>query len=86
MKREPHLDSFGSMSGIPVVHGREDVNCLSADSRQAVDTLVDLAVAAGWSEPWPPTRRGRQMYGRADADLDGHLWEILWMDPQAAEI
>ena len=25
------------------------------------------------------------MYGRSFHDLDGHLWEVMWMDPEAAE-
>ena len=25
------------------------------------------------------------MYGRSVADPDGHIWEIMWMDPAAAE-
>jgi len=24
------------------------------------------------------------MYGRSYADPDGHIWEIMWMDPEAA--
>jgi uncharacterized protein len=59
----------------------EAILCLGAESRQAVDVLVDAALAAGGSEPRPPQRCGEQMYGRTYADLDGHLWEILWSDP-----
>jgi hypothetical protein len=25
------------------------------------------------------------MYGRSVADPDGHIWEIMWMDPAAGE-
>jgi predicted lactoylglutathione lyase len=57
---------------------------LGVDSREAVDALVDKAVAAGGSEP-----RGAQdhgfMYTRAFDDLDGHGWEVLWMDPGFVE-
>ncbi|MGW6985118.1 VOC family protein [Streptomyces sp. NPDC054932] len=54
--------------------------CLSADSRTAVDELVDGALAAGATEPRPAQDHG-VMYGRAFDDLDGHTWEIMWMDP-----
>jgi predicted lactoylglutathione lyase len=57
--------------------------CLSAESRQAVDTLVDRALAAGGTEVREPLSEGDHMYGRSYADLDGHIWEILWMDPTA---
>ncbi|MFF8269094.1 VOC family protein [Streptomyces sp. NPDC016562] len=54
--------------------------CLSAPSRAAVDELVDGALAAGATEPRPAQDHG-VMYGRAFDDLDGHTWEIMWMDP-----
>jgi predicted lactoylglutathione lyase len=58
---------------------------LSADSRQAVDGLVDKALAAGGTEVREPVSQGDLMYGRAFADPDGHIWEIFWMDPAAAQ-
>jgi predicted lactoylglutathione lyase len=58
----------------------EVLTCLSAESRSAVDALVDKAVKAGATEPRPPMDYGF-MYGRAFDDLDGHTWEIMWMDP-----
>ncbi|MEU9029319.1 VOC family protein [Streptomyces sp. NPDC048383] len=58
--------------------------CLSAESRAAVDELVDAAVAAGGTEPRPAQDHGF-MYGRAFDDLDGHTWEIMWMDPAAVQ-
>ncbi|MEU3060280.1 VOC family protein [Streptomyces subrutilus] len=54
--------------------------CLSAESRAAVDELVDAAVGAGATEPRPAQDHGT-MYGRAFDDLDGHTWEIMWVDP-----
>ena len=56
---------------------------LSADSREAVDALADAAVAAGGTNFREPQDMGF-MYGRAFADLDGHVWEVVWMDPNAA--
>jgi predicted lactoylglutathione lyase len=56
--------------------------CLSCPSREAVDAMVRKAVAAGGS-----TYKNEQdygfMYGHGFQDLDGHLWELIWMDPAA---
>jgi len=57
----------------------EVITCLSAASRAAVDALVDKALAAGASEPMPARDYGF-MYQRGFQDLDGHLWEIAYMD------
>jgi predicted lactoylglutathione lyase len=54
--------------------------CLSADSRQAVDQLVDKAMAAGAGANRDLQDYGF-MYGRSFQDPDGHIWEIMWMDP-----
>ena len=56
--------------------------CLSCDSRDAVDALVRKAVAAGASTPNPPKDDGF-MYGHGYQDLDGHLWELMYMDMSA---
>lgn len=55
---------------------------LSSESREAVDTLVTSAVAAGATETRDPQDHGF-MYQRTFSDLDGHTWEIVWMDPTA---
>ncbi|WP_122261829.1 VOC family protein [Ornithinimicrobium cerasi] len=55
--------------------------CLSAASREAVDALVDRAVLAGGTDVRTEDRGA--MYGRSYADPDGHVWEIMWMDPAA---
>ncbi|WP_346837820.1 VOC family protein [Microbulbifer sp. SAOS-129_SWC] len=56
--------------------------CLSAESRAEVDRLLDQAVAAGGSSFRQPEDYGF-MYGRSFRDLDGHIWEIMWMDAAA---
>ncbi|MFD7434491.1 VOC family protein [Streptomyces sp. NPDC059861] len=58
--------------------------CLSAESREKVDELVDNAIAAGGSATGETQDHGF-MYGRAFDDLDGHTWEVVWMDPAAVE-
>ena len=60
----------------------ESIICLSADSREKVDEMVNKAVGAGGTIYKEPQDNGF-MYGHAYQDLDGHLWEIMWMDPSA---
>ena len=56
--------------------------CISADSREAVDEITDKALAAGGREPREKQDHGF-MYGRSFEDLDGHIWEPMWMDMEA---
>lgn len=64
----------------------EVLTCLSADSREHVDSLVDAAIAAGGRDVRTEDYGGSDfMYGRSYADLDGHIWEIMWMDVAAAD-
>ncbi|WAU84598.1 VOC family protein [Streptomyces sp. Qhu-G9] len=58
--------------------------CLSAESREKVDELVDRAIAAGGSASGEPQDHGF-MYGRGFDDPDGHSWEVMWMDPAAVQ-
>ena len=56
---------------------------VSAESRAEVDALVDKAVELGGTLTKEPQDEGF-MYGRSFYDLDGHAWEVLWMDPATA--
>jgi hypothetical protein len=58
--------------------------CVSAESRAEVDSLADTAGDAGAADAKGPQDYGF-MYQRSFYDLDGHLWEIAWMDPVAVE-
>jgi len=57
--------------------------CLSCESREQVDEMVGKAVAAGGTTYNQPQDHGF-MYGHGYQDLDGHIWELMWMDPSAA--
>ena len=59
--------------------------CLSADSRESVDTTVERAVLAGGTADPAAKQDYGVMYGRSVADPDGHIWEIMWMDAAAAQ-
>lgn len=52
--------------------------CLSAQSREEIDTLVAKAVAAGATAPRAPQDHGF-MYAHGFDDLDGHTWEFAYM-------
>jgi predicted lactoylglutathione lyase len=60
------------------------VMAVSAQSREEVDALVDQALALGGSPSKEPSDEG-YMYGRSFFDLDGHAWEVIWMDPAAVQ-
>jgi predicted lactoylglutathione lyase len=53
--------------------------CVSEDSRAGVDATVDSALKNGAKEPRDKMDFG-WMYNRAFDDLDGHTWEVVWMD------
>lgn len=56
--------------------------CLSCESRQQVDELVAKAVSLGGTLPRKANDHGF-MYEHAFADLDGHIWELMYMAPTA---
>jgi predicted lactoylglutathione lyase len=64
--------------------GTEAILCVSAESREAVDTFADTALESGASPANEPMDHGF-MYGRSFNDPDGHLWEVMWMSPEAVE-
>lgn len=76
---------FGSFTSKPVADDSsvEVAVALSAASRAEVDTLVDRALTLGGTPVRQPLDEGF-VYGRSFYDLDGHLWEFIWMDPAAA--
>jgi predicted lactoylglutathione lyase/ABC-type transporter Mla MlaB component len=62
----------------------EAVLAFSAESREQVDELAETALAAGGSPANDPIDMGF-MYARSFQDLDGHVWEPVWMDMSAVE-
>jgi uncharacterized protein len=59
--------------------------CVSAESRDGVDDMVNKAKAAGGSADPGPKQEYGFMYGRSFEDPDGHIWEVMWMDVEAAK-
>jgi len=79
---------FAGFTPLPIADaksGTQVLLCLSADSRESVDTTVERAVAAGGTADPAPKQDYGVMYGRSVSDPDGHIWEIMWMDAAAAE-
>ena len=57
----------------------EGLFAISCGSREEVDRLVKTALEAGGKHAQKPQDHGF-MYGWSFYDLDGHHWEVLWMD------
>jgi len=68
---------------IPPSTSSEVLLALSLDSRAAVDAMNDSAAANGGAADINPKQDMGFMYNRNLADLDGHVWEAMWMDPAA---
>lgn len=62
----------------------EVLTAISADSRAKVDEIVGAALKAGGAEAREPMDYGF-MYGRSFNDLDGHIWEVMYMEPSAIQ-
>lgn len=60
----------------------EAIIALSADNKQKVDEMADKALKAGAKKSNEPNDQGF-MYTRSFQDLDGHMWEVFYMDPAA---
>jgi uncharacterized protein len=80
---EPFFQTFTKKAIADASKTTEVLLCLSCTSRAEVDDLVKKAIAAGGSAPNAPQDHGF-MYGHGFQDLDGHIWELMYMDPNAA--
>ena len=58
--------------------------CFGVSSREEVDSVSAAALAGGGTEADGAEDHGF-MYARSFFDLDGHGWQVMWMDPVAAE-
>ncbi|HWH14461.1 MAG TPA: VOC family protein [Miltoncostaeaceae bacterium] len=76
-------DFFATFTSRPVADAGapvEAIVALSAESREDVDDVTETALRAGGSPAREPKDHGF-MYERSFHDPDGHLWEVVWMDP-----
>lgn len=79
---EPFFQGFTNKPICDAHKATEVLLCVSADNRAAVDALVDKAIAAGANAPNEAKDYGF-MYQRDYEDLDGHIWSVMYMDPDA---
>ena len=79
---EPFFQTFTKKPVSDARKSTEVLVCLSCESRDEVDGLVKKALAAGGTAPNAPQDHGF-MYAHGFEDLDGHVWELVWMDPAA---
>ncbi|MEU6849002.1 VOC family protein [Actinacidiphila alni] len=78
-------EKFAEFAKLPVADARTHtlaLYCFSVGSRAEVDTVVEAALGAGGTEADGPEDHGF-MYARSFYDLDGHGWQVMWMDPSA---
>jgi predicted lactoylglutathione lyase len=80
---EPFFQTFTKKPVADARKSTEVILCLSCDSREEVDTFVRNALACGGTAPNAPQDHGF-MYAHGFEDLDGHAWELVWMNPEAA--
>jgi len=81
---EPFFKTFTKKKICETASHTEGLFALSCDSRAEVDELVKKAKAAGGRHAMDPQDHGF-MYGWSFYDLDGHHWEVLWMDPKGMQ-
>jgi predicted lactoylglutathione lyase len=80
-------EKFAGFSPKPIADTSRSLQVLitlSRDSREAVDTIVAAALAAGGTICGEPTDHGC-MYDHGFLDLDGHGWGVMWMDPAVVQ-
>ena len=77
---ERFFKTFTNKSICDATKSTEVLVCLSCESRARVDELVQKAIAAGGLTPRSPQDQGF-MYGHGFEDLDGHIWELIYMEP-----
>jgi uncharacterized protein len=80
---EPFFQGFTKLPISDAKKATEVLIALSCDSREEVDDIVAKAVKAGATTPNAPQDHGF-MYQHGFTDLDGHQWEVCWMDMSAA--
>ena len=82
---EPFFKTFSKRELCDTSRQTETLIALSCETRDEVDELTKKAIEAGGRDAMPAQDQGF-MYGRSFYDLDGHHWEVFWMDPKAVEL
>jgi predicted lactoylglutathione lyase len=77
---ESFFKTFTSKSIADASSTTEAIMAFSVDTREAVDQMVRTALTSGGT----PSQEAQDygfMYSHSFQDPDGHLWEVMWMDP-----
>ena len=80
----PKFQEFAPQAIADANRSTEVLVALSAGSRAKVDEMVANAVAAG-GRIYAKPQDHEFMYGHGFQDLDGHVWEVFYMDPSAVK-
>ena len=80
---EPFFQGFTPKAICDAHRSTEVLVCISRESREAVNRMVEKAIAGGGKTPNPPKDNGF-MYQHGFEDLDGHLWELVYMEPKTS--
>lgn len=80
--KEPFFQGFTKKQIADATKTTEVLIALDMESKAAVDDMVAKALEAGGSSYAPPVDHG-WMYQHSFADLDGHQWELVYMDESA---
>ncbi len=80
--KEPFFQTFTEKQIVDARKATEVILSLSAESKAEVDSMINKVLTAGGSSPKPATDHG-WMYYRSFQDLDGHHWEIAFLDESA---
>jgi predicted lactoylglutathione lyase len=79
---EKFFKSFSKKEICDTIKDTEVIIALSTESREKVDRMIQNVIEAGGTESREPQDHG-WMYGRGFQDINGHLWEIMYMDETA---
>lgn len=81
---EAHFKNFTHKKIANSKETAEALLCISCQSRDEVDALVAKARALGGNVTREPQDHGF-MYGHGFEDIDGHKWELMFMEPNAEQ-
>jgi len=81
---EEFFQTFTKKEIVDSTKSTEAIIAISADSKAEVDTMIRTAISAG-GKPSNPTVDHGFMYISSFQDIDGHLWEVCYLDPDAPE-
>ena len=81
---EPFFKTFTHRRVCNTAKDIEGLFALSCGSKAEVDEMVKTAIAAGGKYAMDKQEHG-YMYGWSFYDLDGHHWEVIWIDPSSVQ-